>query len=398
MSGIKDRAAYEKIISGRTSLLVNNGFFGFLALQLRIKEEPSISTAAVDGVHFYYNPKFVHQLNDREIEFLWAHEVMHCCFQHFTRRGSRDPKAWNIAGDFVINLDLQEAGFTLIHNRQIDGKNFKCCIDKKYKGMSTEEVYDTFPKITVLLQQLGLSGGDDPGGCGGVMDSPGDTTKKEAVKHEWEMAVRAAVEVARANNAGNIPGSLQSLIVQLNKPKISWRDKTMAFIDQSLSKAVSWARPNRRSAALGTLMPGYISDRLNKLVFFIDTSGSIGRKVAVEMLSEVAGALDQGTADTLVVAYADTHVQHVDEFVQGDAVTLGQYTGGGTDFRDSFDWLSKNHPDASCVIYLTDLQVNEFGEDPGCPVMWAVFSPYSSFQPLADRVPFGSCIHVSESD
>jgi len=393
MAKIKDKGALEKMVSARTSLLVSNGFFGFLALQLRLVESYDLPTAGVDGVSMFYNPNFVNQLDDRELEFLVAHEVMHCCFQHFTRRGTRDPKAWNIAGDFVINLDLQEAGFKLIHDREISGKNFKCCIDKKYKGMTTEEIYDTFEKVYVDS----FGDGTDPGGCGGVMDAPGNADKKEATKHEWEMSVRAAVQVAAGQNAGQIPGSLRNLIAELSKPKVSWRDLTMRFIDQSMSKATSWARPNRRSAALGVLMPGYVSDRLNKLVFFIDVSGSVSHKMALEMLSEVGGALDQGTADMIVVAYADTRVQHVDEFVQGDMVTIGQYTGGGTDFRDSFNWLSKNHPDASCVIYLTDLQVNEYGEDPGCPVMWAVYGPSQYFDQLVARAPFGTSIHVSET-
>lgn len=393
MAQIKDRSALDKMVSWRTSLLISNGFFGFLALQLRLKEEYDIPTAAVDGITMYYNPKFIHQLTDAEGEFVIAHEVMHCCFQHFTRRGNRDPMAWNIAGDFVINLDLQEAGFTLIHNKLISGKNFKCCIDNKYKGMSTEEIYDTFPKIEVLVASFGGSEWD----AGGVKDSPGDASKKEDIKNTWEQQVRAAIQVAQGQNAGNIPGSLKSLIAQLSKPKVSWRDLTMRFIDQSMSKEISWSRIHRRSTALGILMPGVISDRLNKLVFFVDISGSVSHKMALEMVSEVAGALDQGTADMIVVAYADTEVQHVDEFFPGDIVTVGQYTGGGTAFSDSFRWLMANHPDASCVIYLTDLQVHDFGEDPGCPVMWAVYGPTSHYQNLVEKVPFGQGIHVSEN-
>ena len=141
MAKITNRAAYEKVIHGRTNLLLTNGFFGYLALQLRVKEvvdDPTLDTAAVDGVTFFYNPKFVMQLTDREIEFLWAHEVMHCCFQHMTRRQSRDPIAWNVACDYVINLDLQGAGFTLINNRPINGRNFKIFVDKKFKGMTSE--------------------------------------------------------------------------------------------------------------------------------------------------------------------------------------------------------------------------------------------------------------------
>lgn len=402
MSKVKDRSAREKIIRARTNLLVSNGFFGFLAMQLKLVEDYTIPTAAVDGVSMFYNPDFIHQLDERETEFVVAHEVMHCCFQHFSRRQNRDPRGWNIAGDYVINLDLQEAGFTLIkQGKIINGKPFHILIDSKYKGMTTEDIYESLPKIQIKMgggSGEGGKGGDDPdpGGCGGVRDAPGGVAAQATVQQEWETSVRTAVAVAKGNNAGQIPGSLKALMDNLSRPKVSWRDLTRNFIDQSMTKDYSWARISRRSVSIGTLMPGLVSDRMHKLVFFVDTSGSVSHEMGREMTSEVGGALDQGTADTVVVAYADTAVQHSDEFQQGDRVTYGVYSGGGTDFRDSFKWLMENHPDASCVIYLTDLGVNEFGEDPGCPVMWAVYSPANAYDHLAARAPFGTCIRVGD--
>ena len=64
---VSDRAAYDKIIGARTNLLVSNGFFGFLAMHLKLVEATehmgqAIPTMAVDGVSMYYNPEFVHKL------------------------------------------------------------------------------------------------------------------------------------------------------------------------------------------------------------------------------------------------------------------------------------------------------------------------------------------------
>lgn len=398
MSKSIDRSARDKIVRARTNLLVSNGFFGFLAMHLKLVEATEvhgqkIDTMAVDGVSMFYNPTWTLKLDERECEGVVAHEVMHCAFKHFTRRGSRDPMIWNIAGDHVINNDLTEAGFKL--------PKPNCC-DPKYKGMSTEEVYDDLMKdaTKITIQISGGSGGEggmDPGQCGGVLDAPGDANKQDAVNQTWEASVRAAVQVAAGQNAGQIPGSLRSLIADLNRPKVSWREKTRRFVDQSMIKDFSWSRINRRSASIGCLMPGLISDRLHKLVFFVDISGSVSHDMAREMVSECAGALDEGVADQMVVAYADTMVQHVDEFQQGDIVTCGHHYGGGTAFSNSFKWLAENHPDASCVIYLTDLQVNDFGDEPDCPVMWAVYGPEQYYDQLTQRTPFGSSIHVSNA-
>lgn len=400
MAKIKNKAAYDKVIRARTNLLISNGFFGFLAMQLRLVETTEMPTAAVDGVSMYYNPDFVMELTEPELEFVVAHEVMHCCFSHMTRRGSRDPVGWNVAGDFSINLDLQEAGFTLI-DRPIKGKPFKVLIDVKYKGMTTEEIYESLPKIYISIAGGGSSkdGDQDGNNVGGVLDAPGNQSAKDEVSQTWETSVRMAVAVAKANNAGNLPGSLKRLMDELQKPKISWRDKTRNFIDASMIKDVSWSRISRRSASLGVLLPGLISDRLNHLVFFVDDSGSINRELLTEFLSEVAGALDEGTADQLTVAYADTRVHHVDHFVPGDLVRPHELPngGGGTAFSNSFKWVKENVPDASCIIYLTDLQVNDFGEEPNCPVLWAVYAHDVSYQQLADQAPFGTCLQVSNS-
>ena len=391
-----DKSAREKIIRARTNLLVSNGFFGFLAMQLRLVEATEhmghpIDTMAVDGRSIFYNPTFTHKLDEREVEGVLAHEVMHCCFQHFARRGSRDPMGWNIAGDHVINNDLVESGFTL--------PKPNCC-DPKYKNMTTEEVYELLPKIYISVAGGGTGDGDgksDPGGCGGVLDAPGDTNAQEEAKQTWETSVRQAVAVAKGNNPGHIPGSLQRLINELQRPKVSWRDLTRNFIDQSMTKEISWSRISRRSVSVGALMPGLISDRLNQLIMIVDISGSISHKLAVEMVSEAAGALDQGTCDELVVLYADTEVRNVDRFVPGDIVKCATFDGGGTDFRESFKWVSTNAPNASCVIYLTDLQVYEFGEDPGCPTLWACYGPSQHYDQLIDKVPFGQGVHVSNS-
>ena len=406
---IQNQQAYDKIMRARTNLLVSNGFFGFLALHLNLVEateknglEKRIRTMAVDGINLYYSPDFTLKLNERECEGVIAHEVMHCCFQHFARRGYRDGTKWNIATDHVINLDLLEAGFTLPDLKRIfNNPESGICADPQYKGMTAETIYDLLPETQYKVQfgdGSGDAGESDYGGCGGILDAPGDSGQKEATARDWESTVRAGIAVARANNAGNLPGSLKQLVEQFEAPKVSWRDMTMRWIDNSLMKEVSWSRLSRRSVSVGVPLPGMISDRLSHLVMFVDTSGSISEKMIREFLGEVSGALDQGTADKITVVYADTDVQHVDEFLAGDIVTVGRYTGGGTAFSNSFKWLRENAPDASACIYLTDLCVNDFGDEPACPCLWAVWSPEHNYEQLIAQAPFGEGIHIANWD
>lgn len=399
-----NKRAMQAVVRARTVLLVSNPFYGTLALRLKVSEieDPvqakriwgSKPTMAVDGVNLIYDAEFILAQKEDELVGIVAHEVSHCAYQHFARRGPRNPRKWNIATDYVINDDLRQAGFALpkwvLH-------------DVQYRGMSAEEIYGKLPDPPP--NQGGGGGGEnggsgddclDPGGCGGVLDAPMTKEQQAGLATDWEGTVRIAAAVAAASNAGKLPGHLERLVGELKKPRVNWRDMTRRFIDNSMMKDFSWARPNRRAASTGLILPGYIPDRLHHLVGVIDTSGSITKEMLTEFVSEMAGALDEGVADRLTLVYADDGVRHVDEYQCGDLVdTKAGKGGGGTDFTGSFKWIKENTPDASCVVYLTDLCTSGYGEEPDCPVMWATFIGESQYPEVAGRVPFGEPILVN---
>ncbi len=407
-----DKKAYQALIKARTVLIVSQPFFGCLTLHVELveKTEPGLfNTMAVDGTHLFYWPEFVHKLTEPELCGVLAHEVMHLALAHMVRRQNRHPLIWNMAGDYVINASLLKAGISLPKG---------CLQDSQYDNMSSEEVYERIKQeVEKQLKQMqgqggkggkdkksqgqgeGLNGmGNDPGGCGGVMDAagPGDKHKQDEVAREWDATVRMAVNVARRANAGTTPGYLERLVKQLQEPRVSWREMTRQFIDQSMSKDYSWSRPNRRYVSQDMILPGFVPDALHHMVFVVDTSGSIDEKMLQAMASEIGGALDDGVADKITVLYADTKVQHVDEFVMGDMIQCKIHGGGGTAFADSFKWISNNAPDAQCIVYLTDMMTSEWGEDIGIPCLWAAYLPLAHLASI--KPPFGSVIAVDTSE
>ena len=166
-----DREVREKLITARVGLLLKASFFGNLATRLKlVNADEWCATAATDGRHFYYNTRFVNMLRPKEIEFLFGHEVLHCVYDHFGRRGERDPQIWNIANDYCVNGDLKK------HNVGEFITSVPCLYDKKYEGMSSEEVYDSLmenaQKISIddLINQLlddHLGDEEGEGGSGG---------------------------------------------------------------------------------------------------------------------------------------------------------------------------------------------------------------------------------------
>ena len=130
---MKNINGIEKVRRARARLMLSQPFYGAASLNLKLVEDHKCKTAYTDGKVMGFNPDYINALDIREVEFIVAHEVLHCIMLHPTRQGKRDHVTYNMAGDYVINLLLTNAGLKMPANG---------LIDSKYKGLSSEQVYD----------------------------------------------------------------------------------------------------------------------------------------------------------------------------------------------------------------------------------------------------------------
>jgi predicted metal-dependent peptidase len=65
-------------------------------------------TAGTDGKRYYWNPKFVMRKDRIGLRIVAAHEAGHAIYMHPQRRGSKNPKLWNIAVDYLVNGMVME--------------------------------------------------------------------------------------------------------------------------------------------------------------------------------------------------------------------------------------------------------------------------------------------------
>ena len=112
----------------------------------------NLPTAATDGKRFYWNPKFVLKQSKIGLRIICGHEAWHSLYMHPQRRGSRNPKLWNIAVDYIVNGMVMED----FKARKMDGKeNFT-----KHLGK-----YMTLKEYAELLKdpfKNGVKGAVDP--------------------------------------------------------------------------------------------------------------------------------------------------------------------------------------------------------------------------------------------
>lgn len=381
----------DKLLSAKTGLLWDHPFFGTLLLHLKLvdaTDNPDINTMATDGKHLYYHEPFLEKLKKDELLFVLAHEVMHNALEHHIRRQDRNPLLWNIATDFAINLELT--------NCNVGKMPAGGLLSNEFAGMGAEEIYNHLLKDDAAA----YANGKDPGGCGQVLDACAshDETGRANAAAEIRTAVLAAGAAAKADaersqRPGKYPDFVKRLVDQIAAPKVNWREVLRRFIDNSSTMDYSWVNPNRRTVAHGFHSPGQRSDGVSHIAIAVDTSGSINDEILKAFAAEVNGAFGDGAVDKLTVIYADAQVHHVDQFQAGDELEINAAGGGGTAFSDTFERIEQEFSDARAVIYLTDLYVNDFGENPGMPVLWGVYGRNQDFDRI--NVPFGELINIS---
>ena len=94
-------ASLRTSFSARAKLLMDQPFFGTLALRLKVIETDEVDTAATDGSRLIQRQVHRQTLLPQQLIGLIAHEVIHCVFTHI-HVGKRDPKVWNVACDYAI--------------------------------------------------------------------------------------------------------------------------------------------------------------------------------------------------------------------------------------------------------------------------------------------------------
>jgi Putative metallopeptidase domain len=84
-------------------------------LDFQHKHPRLLTTAATDGLRFYWEPEFLLAKSHFGQRLLLAHESNHATLLHPTRKGARIHQLWNIAADYRVNFlifeDLRIRGF-----------------------------------------------------------------------------------------------------------------------------------------------------------------------------------------------------------------------------------------------------------------------------------------------
>lgn len=372
----KANAALNKT-KGQLFFKKGSAFLGSLLCRMDFEWDEKIPTAATNGLKLFWNPEFFLSLDEETRVTVLAHELWHVAYLHCIRGLNKEPDRYNIAADHVINLMLQSHGYYM--------KGFPYCMDPKFTGMSTEQVYDLLPPSP----PSGGGGGSMPAGLGSdiLPQNSNDPAQQTANTANAIAKVVGAITAAQmSKEAGMIPGEITMTVEHFLNPKLPWETILFNFFNDMVDMERSYARPNRRYD--DPILPGEAGlTGLEHLIYYLDISGSVSDHDILRFNSEVKYIHSELRPQRLTLVTFDTKIQDVYEFTADDVFEKIVVTGrGGTDLRPVMAHAKLHKPNA--MIIFTDLYVDIPAELPPCPLVWICLDNSRA------EVPYGKLIHM----
>jgi predicted metal-dependent peptidase len=361
-----------RLTSLRADLLNSFPFFGRLLLHLQFGYA-SCGTAFTDMRKIVFDPGFAARLSDEEVRFVLLHEVMHCVLHHCTRGQSLHQELYNIACDIVVNSLIMEILHTDLFCVEDEQVMHLAPDGKEGREYSAEKVYEML--IRSSEEQLVELYGE------GFRDLHDRWTSIDAAQADdiWEQHIRSAAKAA--GTGSGIPYGMRRYLKEVeNLPTMNWKQILHDFIQHDKSDFV-YEHPDHRYQG-DLIMPSFqeneYGDHVEKLWFFIDTSGSISDETLSEAFLHIKEAIEQMDSLSGELAFFDSEVSSFYSFHSlNDLTSIEPVGGGGTSFDVIFEQLgnqTQNKENPAAILIMTDGLAafpNEKAAK-GIPVLWII--------------------------
>ena len=397
LSEAKIKEYIKRLLLSRMRILCNHGFFGLLLMHVTYSVSEEVETACTDGRGITFGTKFLDELSDNELDFVMMHEIMHIALQHCIRRNDRDAEAFNIACDIVVNSNiLLENNMDL---KSITLKKYGVSMHITPRGQeghyhTAEEVYEMLPKsgkkkmcdgnsgcAVGRAKQIQAKGGggkatwDDHSRWG--MYEEDDTLRDVWVKR-FEDAARSISVKDPTNSRGLLPMFAKRVFDELHKAQTDWRAILNDFIQEEVVD-YSFYPPDRRFDGSPFFLPDFngTDEKVEDILFMIDTSASMSNKMITAAYSEVKGAIDQfdGKLRGWLGFFDAAIIEPIEFSNEEEFRVIRPAGGGGTDFQIIFEYVATHMAkQPASIIILTD-GFCPFPQEQlamGIPVLWLI--------------------------
>lgn len=412
LSESKIKGCIKRLLLSRMRILYNHGFYGLLLMHMIYAVSEEIETACTDGVRITFGIDFLDSLSDSELDFVMMHEILHVVLQHCFRGDVEDPEAYNIAADIVVNSNIMLENGMKASSITLSkyGTSMHVAPDgKEGHEYTAEQVYVMLPKNLNKKGNNKSHGSADGRAKKGNNKSPGSAVgraKKEISKEQhqpvrvwddhsrwgkyeeddtlrdvWVKRFEDAAEAIKirdpSNARGLLPAFAERILKELKKTQTDWRTILNDFIQEEVVD-YSFTPPDRRFDDSPFFLPDFNGkeDRVEDILFMIDTSGSMSDDMIAAAYSEVKGAIDQfnGKLKGWLGFFEAAIIKPQPFSDENEFKIIKPAGGGGTDFQIIFEYVFHHMSDKlpASIIILSD------GDAPfpqeklagGIPVLW----------------------------
>lgn len=367
-------------MNARNSIMLNTPFFSSLLMHMKILLDEQCSTAYTDSEKICFGPAFLDEISDSEVEFVLLHELLHAVLGHCTRGKEFDNETFNIACDIVVNS-------TILESRNFDtayitlnkyGESMHLTPDGREGYLfSAEEVYRMLIKEGRRSDRKSAFADDH---------SKWASDKNPIEEsYRWKKRIRdSASEMILCSKRGtdrNLPSFVRTYIKKMRRGTIDWRTALHNFMENNLFD-YSLSPPDRRFSDSDFFLPDFnLTETVHsarRILFMVDTSGSVGRELLGEILGEIENAINafNGNLEGWL-GFFDTKVIPPKHFVgKEEFEAIEPEGGGGTSFKCIFDYVNENMKDEPPwkIVIMTDGWANFPDESAAnsIPVFWIV--------------------------
>lgn len=386
MEQIAMRETALRLVTIRSEILENYPFFGRLLMRLPFGFA-ECETAFTDMRRIVFDPEFAKRLDDKELCFVVLHELMHCVLKHCTRGRGKLHYLYNIACDIVVNSIVLEAMH--LKDIKIDGSNAMHLSPEGFEGRnySAEELYEKILKNVddKFIEEYGVSIFDSHKIWEELLADP-------LIEEMWDSHMRNAIK--GSGGGSGIPSSIERYISSINHlSKLSWKQVLHDYIQNDQCDYV-FSKPDTRYSG-DFVMPSFQENvegsKIEKVFFFVDTSGSVSGVAIAEAFEEIRDSIEQVGNMSGMIFFFDSQVSEPTLFENLTDIEKIRPVGGGTNFKKIFERVTQYDEDElpTTIIIITDgyAEFPDESEALDIPVIWLIIdSDIDS--------PWGECLHV----
>jgi predicted metal-dependent peptidase len=322
-----------------------------------IREEISVAAVDTQARTIYINPAA--GLDDQELRFVMAHELLHVGLRHDTRQQGRDHYLWNVSTDYVINAWLVEMRVGRLPHVGV-------LYDPALKDLSAEAVYDMIVTDLRKFRKLATFAGI---GRSDVRGSHGPEWWKSTegcdLDDFYRRALAQGLEWHRMQGRGFLPAGLIEEIEALSQPPIPWDVELARWFDHHfppIETRRTYARLSRRQSATPDIpRPSYVPHPLDAdgrtFGVVLDTSGSMDSRLLAMALGAIAGYSQAHDVPAARVVFCDAAPYDQGylppETIAGRVQVRGR---GGTILQPGVDLLehADDFPADGPILIITD--------------------------------------------